>query len=261
MYVETAFMKITSDNCVAFSVDDNYINYALALLRGIKQHNIKADIVCRAIDMHDTSQLVEACPSINIINDSPGLSTSKTIFKKLDDPTEIYWTYNGRVNTTEGLKNIQNTMYSERAVYSCHSRFKTICELSSEYNTILCLDADTIVKRNFDNLFDMKERDLYIVPVRVGEDVSIFNNEGLLLINNNQHTHEFFTAVHDGIFLSNMSTEWDADTHMLIETYKHQPISIGHLDDTYKDKKHKPESVMWSGDGPRKSEPKFKRCL
>lgn len=254
-------MKITSDSCVAFSVDDNYINYALALLRGIQKHNIKADIICRAIDMRDTSQLIEACPSINIINDSPGLSTSKTLFKKLDDPTEIYWTYNGRTNTSEGLKNIQNTMYSERAVYSCHSRFKTICELLSEYSTMLCLDADTIVRKNFDNLFDKKECDLYIVPVRVGEDISIFNNEGLLLINNNQNTREFFLKVHDGIFLSNMSTEWDADTHVLLETYEQQSISVGHLDDTYKDKKHHPGSVMWSGDGPRKSEPKFKRCL
>lgn len=257
-------MKTTSDNCIAFSVDDNYIKYAVALLRGLSQHTSGVDIVCRAIDMkEDNIELLNnTYQGLKIIRDNPGAKTKRTIFKKLDDPTELYWTYKGRINTREGIKNIQKTMYSERAVYSCHSRFKTIVELLSKYNKLMTLDVDTIVKRDINHMFtDFNDSELYIVPIREADVVKLFNNEGLLLISNTVRSMSFFKKVHDYIYEDEKYLEWDIDTEALTTTYSDSNITIGHLDQTYKDKKHLIDSYMWSGDGPRKKEERFKQAV
>lgn len=257
-------MKTTSDFCVAFSVDDNYIKYAVSLLRGLKQYCTDADIVCRAIDMCDDNivRLEHAHDNVMIIRDNPQAKTTRTIFKKLDDPTELYWTYKGRINTREGIKNIQKTMYSERAVYSCHSRFKTIIELLPHYKRIMTLDVDTIVRSNIDHMFrDYVDSELYIVPIREEGVVKLFNNEGLLLIANTVRALSFFNKVHDYIYTDDKHLEWDIDTEALTETYSDSNLSIGHLEQTYKDKKHLDESIMWSGDGPRKKQTRFKQAI
>ena len=257
-------MKTTSDFCVAFSVDDNYIHYATSLFQDLKQHSTNTDIICRAIDMCDDNiaKLKQSYGNVKIIRDDPHAKTTRTIFKKLDDPTELYWTYKGRINTREGNKNIQKTMYSERAVYSCHSRFKTIVELLPHYKKIMTLDVDTIVRSNIDHMFhDYVDSELYIVPIREDGVVKLFNNEGLLLITNTMRALNFFTKVHDYIYTGDNYLEWDIDTEALTETYSSSNLSIGHLEQTYKDKKHLDESIMWSGDGPRKKQPRFKQAV
>jgi lipopolysaccharide biosynthesis glycosyltransferase len=257
-------MKTTSDFCVAFSVDDNYIQYAMSLLRGLKQHCTGADIVCRSIDMSDDNivKLRQIHDTVKIIRDNPHAKTTRTIFKKLSDPTELYWTYKGRINTREGIKNIQKTMYSERAVYSCHSRFKTIIELLPKYKKLMTLDVDTVIRSDIYHMFtDYIDSELYIVPIREDGVVKLFNNEGLLLITNTARSVSFFNKVHDHIYTGDNYLEWDIDTEALTETFSNSNISIGHLEQTYKDKKHLEESIMWSGDGPRKKQTRFKQAV
>lgn len=259
-------MKTTSKNLITFAIDNNYIKYGEVLLRGLSQHTNNADIMCRAVNLsnENVDKLLDIHPTLQVKADNRKMSTARRLFKKLDDPTELYWTYKGRVSTTQGLKNIQRTMYSEQAVYSCHSRFKTIIETYDVYDRILCLDADTIVRRNINHMFDQHKynsNDLYIVPIREKEMVKLFNNEGLLLINTNKQSKEFFKQIHDKIFFDDAYLDWDVDTRVLTDVYNNKPIAIGHLSTKYKDKSHLNESYMWSGDGPRKKQPKFKQVI
>lgn len=259
-------MKTTSNAAIAFAIDDNYIRYGEVLLETLRSNNINTTVICRSIDMSEQkiTRLKDILPELVVIRDNNNLSTARNIFKKFDNPTEIYWTYNGRINTKEGIENIRKTMYSDRAVYSCHSRFKTIVEILPEYDRIMCLDADTIVRKNINHLFDLDaycDNDLYIVPIRENKQTKLFNNEGLLLINNTTKAKQFFNTVHDQIFEGVNYQDWDIDTKVLTDVYKSTPIDIGHLSTSYKDKKHIDDSYMWSGDGTRKNQPRFKSII
>lgn len=250
-------------NILAFSVDCNYVKYAIALMRSIKQHDVTAKVICRGISLKDKhKQMIhDVSDNITFIDDKTQLSEARTLMKTYHDPAETFWTYKGDVYSLQGLEKVQKTMYSPHAAYACHSRFKTIIELleSSEHEKLLCLDADTIVNRNFDHLWETNNYDLCVVPS--GEDQSLFHNEGLLLINNTLNSQEYFQTIHDKIFHEGKFLEWDADTEILSETYQPTRLNIQKIDKTYKDKQHNPESYMWSGDGPRKKSSKFKQKL
>lgn len=247
------------NNVIAFSVDDNYIDYGVKLVSSITEHDIDAVIVCRGINLSSESidQINNVNDKVRFIMDRKKLKTTRTLFKRYDNPAEIYWTYKGNLHTPNGIENVRKTMYSEQAAYSCHSRFKTIMELLDKFDCLLCLDADTIVKKNFDHLFEKKDHDMYVVPS--GEDDDLFHNEGLLLINSTTNSRSYFKDVHDKIFDGNTFHDWDVDTVILSETYDQSDIDIGLLSKTYKDKQHKTDSYMWSGDGPRKHQDTFKR--
>ena len=249
-------------NAIAFSVDSNYLSYAHTLIKSSQSCHVSADMICRGINLSDEEvmALKGIDPSINIIRDNVNLNTKKVLMKDLPNPEELYWTYEGTVYDSIGMKNIMKTMYSELAAYSCHSRFKTITEtLATDIDTLLCLDADTYINKNIDELFGKSECDMYVVPY--GHDRRLFHNEGLLLINNTERSREFFTRVESKIFSGRTYHGWDIDTKVLTEVYNDIDINIGMIDDTYKDKQHLLESHMWSGDGPRKDYPTFKRKI
>ena len=242
-------------NAVAFSVDDNYMHYANKLVDSLIEHGTDATIICRAICMSDTNKKSLVDRNVQVIVDDVDLSPVRTIFKKYHDPAEIYWTYKGDLHTNKGIENIRKTMYSPRAAYSCHSRFKTIMEVLPAHDTLLCLDADTIVKKSINRLFDKKQSDMYVVPY--GEEEHLFHNEGLLLINNPPTSNDFFTKIHDGIFTDDNYLEWDIETELLSRVYESHDIKIGKISKKYKDKKHADDAYMWSGDGPRKYKQTF----
>ena len=248
-------------HAIAFSVDDNYMHYAIALLKSLIKHETRAVIYVRGVNLKQANIdcLKSIGPNINIIPDNmQHLNSRKVLMKKLLDPEELFWTYSGNVFKRKGVKNIIKTMYSELAAYSCHSRFKTICELITEHDTVLCLDADAVVNKNFDHIFELDTNDLYVVPY--GEEQQLFHNEGLLLVNNTNNSKQFFENVKQRLFDEQQRwLDWDADTQVLTDVYNNKKISIGHLDDVYKDKKHLHESYMWSGDGPRKQYKTFQQ--
>ena len=67
--------------------------------------------------------------------------------------------------------------------------------------------------------------------------------------------------VHDLVFDGNTFHEWDCDTRILSKTYETNDISIGLLEQGYKDRSHLPDTYMWSGDGLNKTSKQFKSKL
>ena len=249
-------------NIIAFSVDNKYIDYASALVKSIHDHKISAGVVCRSIGLNQKNKdrLTRLNPTVQFIDDTTKLSRKRTLMKQYHDRAELYWTYSGSVYDMKGLRNITRTMYSPQMAYSCHSRFLTITELlGTKIDRLLCLDADTIVNKNFDVLWDVTDYDLCVVPY--GTEQTLFNNEGLLLVNNTPTAAAFFKEVKERLFDKETFYEWDADTDVLHEVYDECPINIKKIDKSYKDKHHKPDSYMWSGDGPRKNTNKFRNII
>jgi hypothetical protein len=242
-------------NIISFATDSNYISYAVKLLASLKRVGSEADVLCRCVDMDDISDICRAYPEIKIKHDNPGLSKKRTLLKNLG--MALPYTYKGNFNTTQGIDNIRKTLYSPRAAYTCHSRFKTIVELLElGYECIVYIDADTIFNKCIDALFESTEYDLRVVPTTHAGKTYMFRNEGLLVINNRDYIHEYFTTVRDHIFNGDDYIDWDIDSLALQQFYSEE-IKVGLLDDKFKDRLHHHESYMWSGDGINKYKDTF----
>lgn len=248
-------------NVIAISTDYNYIGYTIKLLDSIAYNKINADVFLRAIDFnidqqHRISRMLDNMPvKINIHFDNPNYSNKKSILK--DVGCAVSTVYGVNIEMT-GSKNLNRLLYSPRSVYACHSRFKSINSLLEHgYETILCLDADTIVNNNIDHIFEWSEYDLYVIPTFKDDETFYFHNEGFLLMNNNQRTIKYFNDVHQYIFTGDRYLEWNIDTTALTDALSSNVLKIGTTGEEYKDKKHTPSSYMWSGDGVNKYQHKF----
>lgn len=245
-------------SAITISSDYKYINYLKRALDTITTHGTIADIYVYAVNFTDEQINDLDGYNIQIIRDNKHLlSTYNDMIKKgeIEDNTNR----NAGI-LSKDIKHISSLLYSEQGVYTCHSRFKSINFLLAKgYNNILCLDADTIFNKNIDHMFTQTDNDLYIIPVIVNGIEHIFDNEGMLFINNNKNTILFFKEVCDFIFTGDKWRDWDADADALNYIISTNPLSIGRLDYRYKDRKCLNNSYMWSGDGNAKYISKFNK--
>lgn len=259
---------------ITFSSDANYIKY-INCLAGTLASNITGDIYCRCVDMTQQDiNKIKARDSINLIHDRPKLSNTKTILK--DDTASIYYHYGiGR----ENIRKLATLMYSERSVYTCHSRFKTVNELLAKgYEYVLCLDVDTVILRSIDHMIDHVDgHDLmtlvtYIEPGGIieyhgndfyknetEEHMRCLFNEGMLLIRNTDTSRRFWREIEQYIFKDSNWLEWNQDSNILNRLLNHdyKNLKIFDCDSKYKDGDCDDDSYIWSGESVTKSNQKF----
>jgi len=245
-------------SAITISSDYKYVKYLKRALDTINIHGTIADIYVYAVNFTDKQIHDLDGYNIQIIRDNNHLlSTCNNIIKtgEIEDNTNR----NAGI-LSKDIKHISSLLYSEQGVYTCHSRFKNInFLLANGYNNILCLDADTVFNKNIDHIFNKIDKDLYIIPVIIDGIERIFDNEGMLFINNNKNTISFFKEVYNFIFTGDKWRNWDADADALNYIMKINPLSIGRLDYRYKDNKFNNNSYMWSGDGDAKYLSKFNK--
>ena len=264
-----------NNRAITFSSDENYINYVNALVGTLKHNNTTGDIIGRFVDTDEIS--VDDVQCIKVF-DNQKLSNKKSILK--DDTASIYYHYGiGRNN----VRDLINLMYSERSVYTCHSRFKTIVELLDEgYEQILCLDVDTIVNKNINSIFnEIEDNDIMTIITHVDPgDVIEYHgnskytnnmnktmrcmfNEGMIVINNTDRCRSFFKDVRDYIFTNDNWKEWNVDSKILNKLLndKYVDIKIKECDNMYKNSECDPDALMWSGESITKNNPLFKQCV
>ena len=118
----------------------------------------------------------------------------------------------------KNILDIKKILYSPRSFYTCHSRFLSINEL---------------LNKNY-----------------------VFSNEGFLLFKNTKNNKIYIDKIINYIFTENNFTDWDAD-HYALHEFKPNNIDIHLLDETYKDRNHLNNSIMWTGDANNKYNEKF----
>ncbi len=243
-------MKTTLNNAIVCSTDYNYAKYLNVLLKTLNKVSSEVDVFVRLVDFTDKQiKELKSKYKCNFIIDNPNLSNEKTLFK-----TKNFQEL-GQVYNIKNIKDIKKVLYSPRSFYTCHSRFKTIKELLSKNYNILSLDCDTIVLKNFDNIFKDITHDIYTVKNKDNDDM--FSNEGFLLFKNTTVNKEFIKNINRYLFEENNYLNWDGDHIALHKFFNYDTQSIKLLDVTYKDKQHLDTSIMWSGDGKNKYEQKF----
>ena len=243
-------MKTTLNNAIVCSTDYNYAKYLNTLLTTLKRVKSNIEVFVRLVDFTveqvNEMKLLYDC---NFIIDNPNLSNEKTLFK-----TKNFQEL-GSVYNIKNIKEIRKVLYSPRSFYTCHSRFKTINELLLKNYNVLSLDCDTIVLKNFDDIFNNITHDIYTVKNKDNDD--IFSNEGFLLFKNTASNKELLKNINEYLFEKENYLNWDGDHIALHKFFNYNTQSIKLLDVEYKDKQHLDTSIMWSGDGKNKYEQKF----
>lgn len=242
-------MKTILNNAITCSTDYNYVKYLYPFLDSLIEVKVKADIFVRVIDF-TSEQLLEIkskYKNINIIKDNPLMSEKKTLLKTKD---KIILNH---VYKIKNILDIKKILYSPRSFYTCHSRFLSINELLNKNYNVLSLDVDTIALKNFDDVFNLNH-DLLTVKSESNSDV--FSNEGFLLFKNTKNNKTYIDKIINYIFTENNFTDWDAD-HYALHKFKPNNIDIHLLEETYKDRKHLNDSIMWTGDANNKYNEKF----
>lgn len=250
---------MNNDVVITIASDINYTDYAYNLIDSINQHLTDVDIIYRCVDFHKNEReavTTKYGADVKFIFDSPGFSNKKTILK------DIGRSIHDRFDATAfgDVTMFRRVLYSERSVYTCHSRFKNILKcIDSGYKTIIALDCDTIVNRDFSDIYSyVNDHDLCVVGTKgANGSVELFKNEGLLMITNKGPANTYFKCVHDYIFNDNNYKQWNIDSIAMQSAYQANPINIGLLDDSYKDREFNIKSYMWSGDGVNKYTNKF----
>lgn len=248
-------MKTILNNAITCSTDYNYVKFLYPFLDSLQNVDTTLDIFVRLVDFTDLQieEVRQKYNNIKLIIDNPGLSVERTLFKT-KDKNQFKYTYN--IKTPLDLKKV---LYSPRSFYTCHSRFLSINELLEKNYNVLSLDVDTIVLKNFDNIFNDLKYDLY--SVENPNDNDNFCNEGFLLFNNNNATKNIIEKINNYIFDEGNYVEWNADHYALHKFYDKTNISLKLLDSKYKDKTHNLNSVMWSGDGAKKYKDTFSKKI
>lgn len=249
-------MKTILNNAILCSTDYNYIGYLKKFLNSVNKAKVNADIFVRLVDFTvDQVNEIKLEYDFNAIIERPNLCSKKNILK--DVHKAMHYTYGVDLLKT-GRKNIKKLLYSERGVYTCHSRFKTINSLLEKgYKNILSLDVDTLIINDINHIFKNLEDDLYVVPQTESDQEYYFHNEGLLLIKNTNSSKKFFKDVENYIFYNERWKGWNIDTEALESSYKNNNISLGFLSDRYKDREFRDDAYMWSGDSINKYNEKF----
>ena len=242
-------MKTILNNAITCSTDYNYVKYLYPFLDSLINVDIKADIFVRVVDFTEEQlyEIKSKYKNINIIEDHPLMSEKKTLLKTSDKVI---------LNNVYKIKNIldiKKVLYSPRSFYTCHSRFLSINELLKKNYNVLSLDVDTIALKNFDEVFNLNYD---ILTVKSESNGDIFSNEGFLLFKNTEINKSYIDKIVNYIFTENNFTNWNAD-HYALHKFKPNNIDIHLLDETYKDRKHLDDSIMWTGDANNKYNEKF----
>ena len=218
---------------ITFSANNKYIEYARCLLNSLRANYPRSRACVRIVNVLEgrTAELKKDFPEVLFIEDVNRHLCSRLKYVKRDASL-------GR-----------GKMFSEEIAYTCHSRFKNINFLiKNRAKYILSVDADTIFRRNLDDLFNLiKENDIVI-----NDCSGNFTEEGVFGLRVNKLTKRFFNRV-KGIVEADLFN-WDIDTEAFKVAYSEhkENLKMAMLPKSYKDKSLTKDSHIWSGDGTSK---------
>lgn len=250
---------------ITFSFNQKYIKYCYALCNSIISNvKTKHTVYARCVNVCDTDvqQLRSKYPDYTFIQDNKNLGT-ELAYNKKEIPANTNIVKSVIYDRAARKKLIKNneykhdvcvSKYSEEIVYTCHSRFANILELT-EQDVIICLDVDSIFNKDINLLLnDIVDYDVMIYTDHTGN----CNEEGTLILNCTSDTLRYIRKVWSDI--QHDKHDWDVDGKSLT---KHLPIvKRKQLDlHLYKNKSFDPEAVIWSGDSHVKNDIRYKELL
>ena len=220
----------------------SYLKFFRVMLNSIQHNCIDVDIVARLInvDERDTADILSKYNNVSIIRDTSMLSS---IRNKL------------RNNNIPLTKMKSKFLVSELACYAIQIKYTDVVSLLSEgCPHILLLDVDSIVRKDISELSALLDKSDITVRYNDGLDKDGYYahdwQEGVIGINNNKKTVEFFNRVqtHLADIEPTCLDAWGADGTAINKARKEMvDIDVQLLPKKYKDDTLNDASSIWSG--------------
>ena len=231
-------MLLDNKRVITFATNKSYQNYATVLVKSLRKV-FNGLIVCRCVNCDSNFINFLSDNKVIVIEDNVNLNKRKKFKNLIDKPI---------LNKGSFYK---GCMCTDEIAYTCHSRFYNAKYIIDNYNptSLILLDCDFIVNKNFDELFNLVEDILIMDSVR-------FQHEDCIVIKNTINSRLFIdniiSVLEEDIYF------WDQDTLALKIAYEKTPnLKIGELELRYKDFNLNDDSPIWSGDGHAKYNEKF----
>lgn len=188
--------------------------------------------------------------------------------KMLCSKKKHFSTEGGLINEyiTEGLQKSRigfrgaRWLYSEEMAYCSNIKTDTILMALEDYNEpVVYSDVDTIIRGDLTGLLNIvKTHDISVVEdISYTEqfgDVDRLSHQdklyqgGLIGFNTTHNTLKFVKQWRDHVM--NNYTDWDADERYFYDTVNSvNSVSIGNIDNIYKDEDMSDRAIVWSGAG------------
>lgn len=248
---------------ITTTVDNNYLKYLFCLVRSIRVNSPNTAMHCRLVNIAEDSvvdHLKAILPGIKIELDYTNLTTKR---KNLRASGELlYGTSVLECLAKPHKKGVPRFLSSDLQCYTSNTRFRNIKKLLEEgHRDVIYLDADTIVKKNIEDLQP------YLSKSDVCCTVSYcprYTNKrcwecSFLYVKNSNFTKEFIADV----ILETESDmfNWDSDQLALEKVYDTTYDGIISLNENVKHiedlaalhgRELSSESYIWAGSGSTK---------
>jgi len=165
--------------------------------------------------------------------------------------------------------NINNAFgKSKKAAYCANIRAKILYDLMSKgVEYILYLDADSIVRKNLNELLSLiKQTDLIIFRRDEVKRLNLKVLTSVIGVNNNEKSFKFVECWKNFMLQEDILYSWFSDQRYFYETMlKCTDVKVHHLPKHYTDSSFSNESVIWNGKADRKFKDKkyikeMRRC-
>lgn len=146
---------------------------------------------------------------------------------------------------------------SKKEAYCANIRVKILYDIMcSGTKYILYLDADSIVRKNLDDLLNIiKSSDLVIFRRDESTNKNVKVATGVIGINNNEKSFSFIKSWKDFIIQDNIMYSWYSDQKYFYKTMiNHSDVYVNALPFSYIDTTFLDESIIWVGKAERKFE-------
>lgn len=141
-------------------------------------------------------------------------------------------------------------VYTTEVFYTCMIKYDTIYKLLSEYNTVIYLDVDTIIRAKLcEHLHEVRDAD---IALYFDEDQEDFPHAGLIVANRSSRTKEcmrYMKTHFDRCITSGDIKIGEGDGDLLYSKCVDFDMNIKRLSNRWKDEGpvFSESSIMWSG--------------
>ena len=243
---------------VITTTDSNYLDKYLILLKSLTRNASSCDIHVRLVHGTDdeAAKILSINGNTNIIRDETALNCNKTILNPGMDPFH------------PSMKSLRTRLLSEKVIYCAMSKFGNArFLLESGYDNILAIDADSIVRKDLNELveliqiYDFMARIETRVPTAFIDPNETMLSEGVMCFRNTPASTIFVEEMASRIEQARGTDlyNWSMDTIMLVSVFKkYKPtLKFNGLPHSYKDITYNNNTHIWSGQGSGKNDEKY----
>jgi hypothetical protein len=242
-------------NCILLVSDQEYLKYFYPLIASIRKHVDMDKVAVRAhfinLEKRDENYIIDTFPNASFTFEQKALS---------DLPI--------RMTRYPELPFLNGKPVTDKHAYCNNKRYEILeVLLGTNYKNILYMDVDNLIRGDLTGLFDIiSDHDITVHKYPLDRHPIAWRRFmtyccGIIGVHNNDTTKKFFKRMNEETTKHGIYEIGDQlDFRNVLSEFK-RDISVGQIPQHYKDDTFAENSLIWTGDGNKKSEPTFQNAI